>query len=117
MTFFFRVAHQILPFSLLSKFLIHLTIIVETMQDMEFTILWVEETLIEATLIFDILFLTFYDNFSPCTLNQWKSLSNLFRVKFLNYSLPTVSSSLELFHLLCFYISRECWADLMVLVE
>ncbi|KAJ4780327.1 Nucleoporin NUP188 [Rhynchospora pubera] len=47
--------------------------------DMKFTILWVEEMLIEANLIFDILFLAFYDNFTRCTLDQWKSLSSIFR--------------------------------------
>lgn len=96
-SFFFIISVFLSLFILLALF--------ETMQDMEFTILWVEEMLIEANLIFDILFLSFYDNFSPCTLDQWKSLSNLFRVSFSFYSLPTVSALLELLQLSCFYIS------------
>ncbi|KAJ3682573.1 hypothetical protein LUZ60_015146 [Juncus effusus] len=47
--------------------------------DMEFTILWVEETLIETNIILDILFLSFYDNLSSCNLDQWKSLCSLFK--------------------------------------
>ncbi|XP_073009852.1 uncharacterized protein [Typha latifolia] len=45
----------------------------------EFTVLWVEETLIEETLILDILFLIFYDNFSTCSVGQWKTLCSLFK--------------------------------------
>jgi hypothetical protein len=73
MTFFEGYTSNSAFFFSIKNFNPHLTLVVETMQDMKFTILWAEETLIEANLIFDILFLTFYDNFTPCTLDQWKS--------------------------------------------
>lgn len=45
----------------------------------EFTISSLEETLIEVNLILDILFLTFYDNFSRCNGRQWITLCSIFK--------------------------------------
>ncbi|EEC66579.1 hypothetical protein OsI_32774 [Oryza sativa Indica Group] len=45
----------------------------------ELTISWLEETLIEINLIFDILFLFFYDNLSRCNGGLWIMLCSIFK--------------------------------------
>lgn len=47
--------------------------------EVDFTVSWVEETLIEVNLVLDILFLAYYDNFCSCKAEQWKSLCLLFK--------------------------------------
>ncbi|XP_008788374.2 uncharacterized protein LOC103706141 isoform X1 [Phoenix dactylifera] len=47
--------------------------------EVDFMVLWVEETLIEVNLVLDILFLAYYDGFCGCEAGQWKSLCLLFK--------------------------------------
>ncbi|XP_020587273.1 uncharacterized protein LOC110029360 isoform X2 [Phalaenopsis equestris] len=47
--------------------------------DVELVGLWADETIVEDTLILDILFLVYYDNFCVCNAAQWMSLCSLFK--------------------------------------
>lgn len=68
------------------------------LQEAEFTISSLEETLIEVNLILDILFLTFYDNFSRCNGRQWITLCSIFKVSvfFLDLKLNFYFFSLDI---------------------
>lgn len=45
----------------------------------DFTILWIEESVIEENLVLDILFLLYYDNFCCCNFEQWSRLCSNFK--------------------------------------
>ncbi|XP_074569458.1 uncharacterized protein LOC141826101 [Curcuma longa] len=47
--------------------------------EIDYKILWVDESLIEGNLLMDILFLAYYDNFSSCNIEQWKTICSLFK--------------------------------------
>ncbi|XP_042430044.1 uncharacterized protein LOC122016720 isoform X2 [Zingiber officinale] len=47
--------------------------------EIDYKILWVDESLIEGNLLMDILFLAYYDNSSSCNIEQWKTICSLFK--------------------------------------
>lgn len=42
--------------------------------------LWAEETLLEDNLVFDIIFLIYYESLCACSAEKWKKLCSLYKV-------------------------------------
>ncbi|XP_020260505.1 uncharacterized protein LOC109836876 isoform X2 [Asparagus officinalis] len=64
--------------------------------EVDFTVLWLEESVIEDNLILDTLFLVYYDNFCSCSCEQWKRLCSVFRDMLSgNFSIGKLVVSLE----------------------
>lgn len=47
--------------------------------DVDLITLWAEETLIEANLVLDILFVAYYESFCTCNGERWKNLCSLYK--------------------------------------
>ena len=56
------------------------------LQEAEFTVSSLEETLIEVNLILDILFLAFYGNISRCNGRLWITLCSIFKVSVFSWT-------------------------------
>ncbi|EPS65107.1 hypothetical protein M569_09666, partial [Genlisea aurea] len=64
--------------------------------DVDLSILWSEETLTEAKLILEILFLAYYDSFSTCESKCWKRLCVLYeRISSRSYHIQKLAVSSE----------------------
>lgn len=57
-----------------------ISILGNTLQDVDLITLWAEETLIEANLVLDILFVAYYESFCTCNGERWKNLCSLYKV-------------------------------------
>jgi hypothetical protein len=75
------------------------------LQGAELTISWLEETLIEINLIFDILFLFFYDNLSRCNGGLWIMLCSIFKVH--PFGVYSFCGNLRSLHLIFQYLFLE----------
>lgn len=64
--------------------------------EVDFTVLWVEESVIENNLILDSLFLVYYDNFCTCSCEQWERLCSIFKDMLCgSFSIEKLAVSLE----------------------
>lgn len=52
-------------------------------QDREYTIFWAEETVLEQSLLLDILFLLYYEPLNSCKAARFKELLSCFQVLYL----------------------------------
>lgn len=51
-------------------------------QDREYTVFWAEETVLEQSLLLDILFLLYYEPLNSCKAARFKELLSCFQVLF-----------------------------------
>ncbi|KAF7810804.1 nucleoporin NUP188-like protein [Senna tora] len=74
-----KLFHDGLENKLISFFEDLLSVSFPEKMDVDLFTLWAEETLIEGSLVLDILFLAYYDSFCTCDGEKWKKLCSLYK--------------------------------------